>query len=335
MKATGRYIDDNWNRTHLTYTFTNGSYIEFFSADMEEKVRGPRRHKLYVNELNNLKNFDTFHQLAIRTSGDIWADFNPSNRFWAYDELKEDDDTEWLTLTYKDNEGLPESIVKEIEKAKLKAYINPDLEEPALFDDDNIKSKYWANWWRVYGCGLLGSLEGVIFSNYEILKGDIPKEAEYLGSGLDFGYTNDPSTIVDIYKWNGKRIVDEVIYLKGQDNDMLADHIGDRRVWADSSEPKSIDYLRLKKFKNVKGVVKGPDSIVYGLSIMQGEEYLITERSVNVIAEVRGYCYEKTKAGETTNKPAEGQKDHGMDAWRYAEMMLLGGKPEKEHDFGW
>lgn len=329
LKATGRYIDQNWNRTHLTYTFSNGSYIEFFSADQEDKVRGPRRHILYINECNNLL-FDTYHQLAIRTSMEVWLDFNPSGEFWAYTELQDDDDIEWLTLTYKDNEGLPSSIVKEIEKAKSKAYVDPDGN---LFLESNIKNAFWDNWWKVYGMGLLGSLDGVILSNWETILG-IPEEAEYLGSGLDFGYTNDPSALVDVYKWNGKRIIDLVLYAKGQDNDMLAAAIEDRNVYADSAEPKSIDYIHLKCHKNIKGVQKGPDSVKFGLELMQKQDYLITKRSVELIKEVRFYCWDKDKSGKKLNKPADGQQDHGMDAWRYAEMMLIG-KGVKEFDVGW
>lgn len=329
LKATGRYIDQNWNRTHLTYTFSNGSYIEFFSADQEDKVRGPRRHILYINECNNLL-FDTYHQLAIRTSMEVWLDFNPSGEFWAYTELQDDDDIEWLTLTYKDNEGLPSSIVKEIEKAKSKAYVDPDGN---LFLESNIKNAFWDNWWKVYGMGLLGSLDGVILSNWETILG-VPEEAEYLGSGLDFGYTNDPSALVDVYKWNGKRIIDLVLYAKGQDNDMLAAAIEDRNVYADSAEPKSIDYIHLKCHKNIKGVQKGPDSVKFGLELMQKQDYLITKRSVELIKEVRFYCWDKDKSGKKLNKPADGQQDHGMDAWRYAEMMLIG-KGVKEFDVGW
>lgn len=332
MRATGRYIDSNWNKTHLTYTFSNGSFIEFFSADQEERVRGPRRHILYVNEGNNIKKFDTFYQLAIRTAIEIWLDFNPSHEFWAHTELLEDEDVEWLVLTYKDNEGLPESIVKEIEKAKTKAFHDPEL-KPDPFIESNIKSAFWANWWKVYGLGLLGSLDGVILNNWTQID-SVPLEAEYLGSGLDFGYTNDPSAIIDIYKWNGKRIVDEVLYAKGQDNDMLAEAIEQRVVFADSAEPKSIDYIKIKKKKNIKGVIKGADSIVFGLELMQMQEYLITKRSVNIIREVRKYSYDKDKTGKKSNKPAEGQEDHGIDAWRYAEMMLLS-KTSKKVSFGW
>jgi len=318
MKATGRYIDANYNRTLLTYTFANGSYIEFFSADQEDKVRGPRRHILYVNECNNIS-FETYHQLAIRTSLSIWLDFNPSNEFWVYTELQDDEDVEWLTLTYKDNEGLPESIITEIEKAKTKAYINPDGD---IFDESNIKSKYWDNWWKVYGLGMLGSLEGVVFSNWSTID-EIPQEARLVGGGLDFGFTNDPTAIVDVYQYNGQRIVNLRCYQTGLVNTKIADILPDNvKYYADSAEPKSIVELN-NLGKWVQGVRKGADSIVYGIQIMQGQKYLITKRSTELIKELRQYCWDKDKFGNTINKPAGG-RDHAIDALRYHEMETLG-----------
>lgn len=331
MKLTGRYIDANWNRTLLTYYFSNGSYIEFFSADQEDKVRGPRRNILYINECNNLV-FETYHQLAIRTSHYIWLDFNPSHEFWVYSELKDDEDAEWLTLTYKDNEGLPDSIVKELEKARYKGYYDPNGN---LDDPDNIKNSYWANWWKVYGLGLLGSLEGVILSNWKQIK-IVPNDAEYIGTGIDFGYTNDPTSIVDVYKWGKSRIVNLVAYAKGMSNDAIADKLKEgnfkRSCWADSAEPKSIDYIHSKGV-NIKPVKKGADSILYGLSLMQEQEYFITDTSVELIKEVRFYIWDKDKSGNKVNKPASGQQDHAIDAWRYNEMMTL--SAQKPTWVGW
>src|SRR5690606_9116840 len=163
-------------------------------ADQEDKVRGPRRNILYMNECNNI-NFETYHQLAIRTDKEIWLDYNPTHEFWADIELKDDPDVESVVLTYRDNEALSDSIIREIEKAKAKAFFNPECPEDSLFQENNIKSSYWANWWRVYGLGLTGSLEGVIFSNWRIID-NVPEDANILGYGLDFGYTNDPTSII-------------------------------------------------------------------------------------------------------------------------------------------
>lgn len=310
MKATNRYIDANYNRSFLTYTFSNGSYIEFFSADQEDKVRGPRRNILYINECNNIT-FETYHQLAIRTSLSIWLDFNPSNEFWAYTELKNDEDVEWLTLTYKDNEGLPESIVKEIEKAKEKAKT----------------SKFWENWWNVYGLGQLGSLEGVIFSNWRKID-SLPPEARLIGYGLDWGYTNDPTAVVAVYEWNGKRILDEIVYRQGMVNADIAPYLPKGTiVYADSAEPKSIEEIR-RFGVMIKAVTKGADSINFGIQIMQSQEYLITARSTNLIKEFREYCWDTDKTGKKLNKPID-RMNHGIDAVRYHEMESIGIK----HDF--
>lgn len=321
MKVTGRYIDSHWNRSLLTYTFSNGSYIEFFSADQEDKVRGPRRNILYINECNNIK-FDTYHQLAIRTDVEIWLDYNPTHEFWADTELSDDPDVECVTLTYVDNEGLSESIVKEIEKAKKKAFYNPDLEGEALFAESNIKNKYWANWWRVYGLGQTGALEGVIFSNWGVVD-SIPAEARLLGYGLDFGYSNDPTAIVAVYKYNNQRILDEICYKTGMVNTDVSRNIPEGvTVYADSAEPKSIEEIR-RTGKRIFPVTKGADSINFGIQVMQDQEYFVTSRSTNLIKEFRSYCWDEDKTGKRLNKPID-DFNHGIDAIRYHEMMSIG-----------
>ena len=319
MKATGRYIDANYNRTLLTYTFANGSYIEFFSADQEGKVRGPRRHILYINECNNIT-FETFHQLSIRTSETIWLDFNPSNEFWYHTELAEDTDFEELILTYKDNEALSDSIIREIEKAKAKAYFNPDLELPDLLNPGNIKNYYWHNWWKVYGLGLVGTLEGVIFTNWKQIDA-VPREARLLGYAIDFGYTNDPTTLVAAYQWNGKIIWDELIYQTGMTNGDIANMMKSLEVRhsdfiiADSAEPKSIAEINRYGFK-IQPADKGPDSINFGIDVLQEEEFLVTKRSTNMIKELRKYMWDKDKTGKTLNKPVDAF-NHCIDPMRY------------------
>jgi phage terminase large subunit len=331
MKSSGRYIDKNYNRTLLTYTFTSGSYIEFFSAQEDDKVRGPRRTDLYINEANNIK-FETFHQLSIRTSGQIWIDFNPTNSFWAHEELKNDPDADWLTLTYLDNEGLPETIVKEIEKAKGKAFKDPTLSDDKLFQEDNVLSSYWCNWWKVYGLGQVGTLEGVIFSNWSIID-ELPEGAKPDDYGLDFGYTNDPTGCVMGYTHNGKEILDEVEYQTGLLNSDIFERLTEYGInkrdkgFADSAEPKSIAELE-KMGLHIEPVEKGPDSIKFGIDLMQQEHFYVTSRSVNLIEELRNYCWDTDKTGKSLNKPVDAF-NHLIDAARYRKIMKRPSKKRK------
>jgi len=305
MQTTNRWIDDHYSRTLLKYTFANGSFIEFFGADQPDKLRGPRRHILYINECNNV-NFESYQQLAIRTSNEVWLDFNPTHEFWVHTELEHDEDVDHLKLTYLDNEALSESIVKEIEKGKAKAKT----------------SKYWENWWRVYGLGELGSLEGVIFDNWRLID-TIPREAELIGIGMDFGYTNDPTAVVEIYKYNNKRILNEICYRTGLVNQDIAKMLPSGTIiYADSAEPKSIEEIR-RTGKNIKGVTKGKDSIMFGISTMQGQEYLVTKQSTNIINELRYYCWDTDKNGKKLNKPVD-MWNHAIDAIRYHEMESIG-----------
>jgi phage terminase large subunit len=305
MRSTNRWIDTHFNKSLLKYTFTNGSFIEFFSVDQPDKLRGARRNILYINECNNV-NFEAYQQLSIRTSHEVWLDFNPTHEFWAHTELLQDNDSEHLIVTYKDNEALPESIVKEIEKAKVKAKT----------------SQYWANWWQVYGLGLVGSLEGVIFNNWKQID-KIPEEARLIGIGLDFGYSNDPTAIVEVYKWNDKRILNEICYRTGMVNGDIAKVLPKNTyVYADSAEPKSIE--EIKRFGiDIMPVKKGADSIMYGISTMQTQEYLVTSNSLNLIKEFRYYTWQVDKNGVKINKPIDNY-NHAMDAVRYHEMMDIG-----------
>ena len=305
MKWTGRFFEDRFNKSLLRYEFANGSVIEFFSADDSSKLRGARRDILYINECNNVT-FDSYNELAIRTRKEVYLDFNPANEFWVHTELKNEPDSDFLILTYKDNEALDQSIIEQIEKNKEKAKT----------------STYWANWWKVYGEGQLGMLEGVVFSNWKLID-TIPKEAKLLGIGLDFGYTNDPTAIIEIYNYNGQRIVNELAYQTGLLNSdiarMLPKHV---IVYADSSEPKSIDEIKRYGI-TIKGVTKGKDSINYGIDVMQRNEYLVTANSQNLIKELRSYVWDTDKQGNRLNKPID-FNNHAIDAFRYHEMETLG-----------
>jgi phage terminase large subunit len=305
MKWTGRFFEDRFNKSLLRYEFANGSVIEFFSADDSSKLRGARRDILYINECNNVT-FDAYNELAIRTRKEVYLDFNPANEFWVHTELKDEPDSDFLILTYKDNEALDQSIVEQIEKNRDKAKT----------------SSYWANWWKVYGEGQLGMLEGVVFSNWKIID-TIPKEARLLGIGLDFGYTNDPTAIVEIYAYDNQRIVNEIVYQNGLVNSEIAKRLPKNViVYADSSEPKSIEEIRRLGI-TIKGVTKGKDSINYGIDVMQRQDYLVTNQSVDLIKELRSYIWDTDKTGRRLNKPID-FNNHAIDALRYHEMETLG-----------
>tara|TARA_R110000765_G_scaffold410572_3_gene509295 strand:+ start:127 stop:1293 length:1167 start_codon:yes stop_codon:yes gene_type:complete len=306
MKGMQRYKENQFNRSTLKYEFTNGSYIEFFSTDQPDKLKGARRTDLFINECSNV-NFEAYNQLAVRTSGSIWLDYNPSVLFWADKELIGQPNTDFITLTYKDNEVLPKSIVDEIEKAKEKAK----------------HSTYWANWWRVYGLGELGSLSGVCIPDWKSIN-TVPAEARLLNHGMDFGYSIDSSSIVALYKYNESYIFDEVAYSKGLLNSDISNLLKQNNVnspiFADSAEPKSIAELRTYGHQ-IYPVTKGRDSIVYGINLINQNIIYVTQRSKNLIRELQGYVWSTDKAGNVLQKPQG--PDHAIDAARYSLMMQL------------
>ena len=306
MDWTGNLNYNNFNKSNLTYKFSNGSYIEFFSADQPDKLRGARRDILFINECNNVE-FESYQQLAIRTKKFIYLDYNPTNEFWVHTELIGSDIADFTILTYLDNEALEPSIIKEIERAREKA----------------LTSSYWDNWWKVYGLGQVGSLDGVIFNNWKTID-TIPDEARLIGYGLDFGYTNDPTAIIEIYKYNDQRILNEICYQKELSNSQISKYITTKLpCYCDSAEPKSIAELRNFGI-NAFPVTKGADSINYGIQVIQDNEYLVTQKSLNLINEFRKYAWDKDKrTGAKLNKPIDNY-NHAIDAFRYHEMETIG-----------
>ena len=306
IMALGRYNDAQFNKSTLKYTFTNGSYIEFFSVDQPDKLRGARRTILYVNECNNI-DFESYYQLAIRTSGDIWLDYNPTSAFWVDKEILTQSDVDFITLTYLDNEALSETIVQEIEAAKVKA----------------LTSTYWANWWQVYGLGQTGSLEGVCITDWQEI--DLPADARILCYGMDFGYSNDPTSLVTMYKYNDAYIFDELIYKKGLLNSEISNLLKANNVneivYADSAEPKSIAELN-SYGHNVLPVSKGKDSILFGLNLINQNKVYVTSRSKNLINELRNYIWQTDKTGVKMNRPIDAY-NHAIDAMRYAITSQL------------
>jgi phage terminase large subunit len=301
MNQQGYFNDKRWNKTDYTYTFETGSKIEFFSVDQPGKVRGPRRERLFINEANNIP-YETFDQLEVRTKEFIIMDWNPVSEFWYYDKVANRTDCEHLILTYRDNEALDQRIIESIEQRKDRK-----------------------GWWLVYGEGQLGEVEGKIYKDWQIID-EVPFNARLERRGLDFGYTNDPTAIVDIYYYDGGYIIDELCYQKGLGNKQIADIIKNAinsqvLVIADSAEPKSIDDIKGYGI-NILPTEKGKDSVYNGISLVQEQRISITKRSVSVIKEYRNYLFIVDKDGKVTNGP-EHEFSHSMDAIRYALTSLI------------
>lgn len=300
MKEQGYFKDKLWDKTNSIYTFETGSQIEFFSVDQPEKVRGARRDRLFVNEANNIP-FSAFEELEVRTKEFIFLDWNPTNEFWYYLEVKSKrSDVEEITLTYKDNEALDKTIVDSIEQRK------------------NRK-----DWFDVYGLGKLGVVEGRIYKEWNIID-EVPFEARLERYGLDFGYTNDPTAIVAIYYYNGGYIIDEVLFAKGMSNAQIAEtflNLKKALVIADSAEPKSIDEIRSYQI-NIQPTLKGKDSVKQGIQVVQDQQISVTKRSVNVIKAYRNYLWLVDKNGKILNEPDHMWSD-SMDAVRYAMTSLV------------
>lgn len=306
MYDTNRWIEDNWNASSLTYTFGSGSRMQFKSYDSVGKAKSSgKRDILFLNEANHIA-FDIADALMIR-SKETWIDFNPDNEFWVHTEVLPEPNSEFLLLTYYDNEACPNETIEDLELKKQKA----------------LTSEYWANWCRVYIDGEIGNLEGVIFNNWKPID-DLPKEARLLGYGLDFGYSNDPTSIVEVYLYNGQRILNEICYQKGLSNSQISKYITTKLpCYCDSAEPKSIDELKTYGVK-AYAVTKGSDSINFGIQVMQEQDYLVTSKSVNLIKELRKYAWDKDKkTNEKLNKPIDNY-NHAIDAVRYHEMETVG-----------
>ena len=304
-----RWRDNCWNASTLTYTLLNRSKIQFKSFDSVGKAKsGGKRDILFINEANHVP-YEIADALIIR-SKETWLDFNADSEFWAHTQILKSENSEFLKLTYLDNEAIPTETLEDLLERKRKA----ELEE-----QKGLKG-YWWNWWQVYGLGEIGSIQGVVFSNWQTIE-TIPKEAELVGRGMDFGFTNDPTTIVDIYKYNQKYILDERLYKTGLTNSDIWNEFKRLQLdnsivtIADSAEPKSITELSRLGMK-IQGAIKGADSIKFGIQKMQQEEFLVTDRSVNLIKELRMYSWATDREGNSLNKPID-DYNHTIDSVRY------------------
>lgn len=297
------YDEKYHNKSERTYRLGQCTF-EFFSADQHRKLKGPRRDILYINEANNVS-YEAYTQLEIRTRKKIFLDYNPTQEFWVHTELLPkvpEEDLYFAVSTYRDNPYVKKAVVEGIERRKY----GPDGEI--------------TEWYKVYGLGELGALDGVIYDNWEQIE-SFPTQEYDTRFGLDFGYTNDPTALIKVAHHNLDLYVDEYLYERGLTNQDLifrfAEYgIEQQIIYADPAEPKSIEEL-VRGGYIVKPAIKGAGSVSAGIDWIQGRKIWVTKRSLNVIKELRNYVWEKDRDGKPTNHPIDAW-DHSMDALRYA-----------------
>jgi phage terminase large subunit len=305
MIDTNRWIEDHWRSNPMEYKFSNGSIIQFTSFDTQGKAKASgKRDILFLNEANHIS-FEIADALMVR-SNEIWIDFNPDNEFWAHTEVVPEPNTDFLILTYHDNEAIPPEIKKELELKQEKAKT----------------SEYWANWCKVYIDGQIGTLQGAIFQNWSVGEFDSSLPHVY---GLDFGFSNDPDSLIKVAIDKKRKLIyaQEVLYKTGNSTEQLIQLLrtnvqpSNSLIVADSADPRTITDLRIKNL-NAIPATKGPDSVRNGIKRIQDYEIIVTADSLNLIKELRNYVWHDKRS----EMPVDAF-NHQIDPLRYAFDKLV------------
>lgn len=314
MKEAGIW-DGNRFPAGTLYRFPNGSFIKFIGLDKEDVGKGLRSHVVYFNEVNKC-NRESYVQVASRADV-VYCDYNPDAEFFIDTDVIPGNDCSFCQLTFKDNELLPER-----ERQNILDYYTKGYNE-----DGSVKNTYWANKWQVYGLGNIGSLEGVIFSNWDIVE-DVPYYAKFLGIGMDFGF-NDPTCAVKLFQMDKELYIKQVIYETGMNNQSIAQRfrslgvVPGMTIVADSAEPKSINEIEAEGF-TIEKSEKGPDSVRAGIDLLQGYKLHFTADSDRVINDFRNYVWKQDNNGKSLNEPLNRNK-HAPDAVVYIARAKLSG----------
>jgi phage terminase large subunit len=297
----GIYDVSKHNKTDQVYNFTSNSYIEFFGAENEGKVRGPGRRVLFINEAN-LISFELFTQLALRTTGTIFIDFNPADLYsWVY-QIAERPNAEFIHSTYKNNAGnLSKEQIQEIEY----------LREA----DQNL--------WKVYGLGLRGTSSETIYTHWLICD-TFPEGCTNISYGLDFGYVH-PACLMKTGEKDGRVYAQQLIYQSGLTNADLAHYIRSQlgftrmtgAIWADPSRPEAIQELRLAGLD----VREAKKDVKDGIMCVKSMPLYFTRDSTEAIKEAKSYKFKKNADGTVSEEPVK-FKDDAMDALRYARFSI-------------
>ena len=300
LKKYSMYSEVLHNKSSSEYMLYN-NLVEFISLDQPTKVRGRKRDLLFINESSEL-NFEDWQQLIFRTNGRIILDYNPSDEYsWIYDKVLSREDVDFFITTYKDNLFLDKTIVKEIERLR-----ETDMQ-----------------YWQIYGLGQKAISKSIIFTYSE---SEVPEDATLISHGIDYGYTNDSTALVAVYKKDYSLYIKELLYrtmMTSQDihKEFKNLKLEGRVIYAESSEPRLNDFLRRSGW-NIRPTLKGKDSIVAGIDLLKRYKLFVTPDSKNLIHELRNYKWSKDKTEKLTNIPID-KNNHLIDALRYATFNIL------------
>jgi phage terminase large subunit len=289
-----------YNRSDRVFSFLNGSIMEFNSYDNDQDAKSGKRDYLFVNEANGIP-YNIFEQLSLRTRKQVYIDYNPDTSFWVHDKVIPLHNAELIISDHRHNPFLSDKIREKIEALK-----NKDLDL-----------------WKVYARGMTGRIEGLIFKKWYILKEGF-EDKKLIGYGIDFGFTNDPTSLIEVRMQDGDLYVQELIYETGLTNKDISDRmeaLGVSKgalIVADSAEPKSIEELRRYGW-TIDGVKKGKDSVMFGINLLKGYQINVHSSSKNLIKELEQYKWKVNKNGDSLNVPID-DYNHAIDALRYLIM---------------
>ena len=293
-----------YNKTDRIFEFHNGTIIEFKSYENAQDAKSGKRDYLFINEANGIS-YDVFNELSLRTRKRVFIDYNPNSNFWVHDYLIGKNNVQLIISDHRHNPFLQQS-----ERDKIEALKEADHEL-----------------WKVYARGLTGKIMGLVFANNWHICEAIPAGAKLIAAGLDFGYTNDETGCIEVYRQNGELWVDELIYETHLTNTDISRKMQDvgisksTEIIADSAEPKSIEEL-IRLGWNVKGAKKGPDSIQHSIDILKRYKINVTRRSTNLRKELGRYKWKVDRSGKPVNEPVDSW-NHLIDPLRYIALNKL------------
>ena len=298
-----RTIIKSYNKTDRIFEFNNGTIIEFKSYDNAQDAKSGKRDYLFINEANGVL-WDVYAELALRTEKRIFVDYNPNTAFWVHDHLIGKPGVQLIISDHRHNPFLSNN-----RREKIEALKSEDIER-----------------WRVYARGLTGKVTGLVLNNWYQCD-SIPNDAKILAAGLDFGFSNDETGCLLVYKQNGELWVDELLYEKGLTNPDISNKLTNGglskniEIVADSAEPKSIEELRRLGW-NITGAKKSPDSINNSIDILKRYRINITRTSINLHNELSRYKWKTDGSGKSMNVPVDSW-NHLVDPLRYVALNKL------------